>query len=119
MIKGVKVIERFGENGRVTHFVYKNNEGWWLTETFEKASQKDFDDYIKACDEFGLEMEKLQKQIDEKRVKMTPEERARQDEADRVVFERWQDEANTNAYLAGVIIEGEDPDFNPFRKDED
>lgn len=50
---------------------------------------------------------------------MTPEERARWDEADRIVFERWQDEANTNAILDGIEIEGEDPDFNPFRKNND
>lgn len=50
---------------------------------------------------------------------MTPEERERQDEADRVVFERWQDEANTNLYLTGVVDEDEDPDFNPFRKNND
>ena len=48
---------------------------------------------------------------------MTTEERERQDESDRVVFERWQDEANTNAILDGYESEkGEDPDFNPFRK---
>jgi len=49
---------------------------------------------------------------------MTPEERTGWDEADRAVFERWQDEANTNMYLDGIIDEDEDPDFNPFRKDD-
>lgn len=27
------------------------------------------------------------------------------------------DEANANLYLAGVVDEDEDPDFNPFRKE--
>lgn len=49
---------------------------------------------------------------------MTLEERTGWDEADRAVFERWQDEANTNMYLDGIIYEDEDPDFNPFRKDD-
>ena len=47
---------------------------------------------------------------------MTPEERERQDEADRVVFERWQDEANTNLYLTGVVDEDEDQVSTPFRR---
>lgn len=58
------------------------------------------------------------KRIEAQRAAMTPEERAGWDEADRAVFERWQDEANTNMYLDGIIDEDEDPDFNPFRKDD-
>lgn len=119
MIEGVKILDRIGNNGRVTHFEYKGHEGWWLSETFEKATKKDFDDYITECIGFGKELEEIEQRIEAKRAKMTPEERARQDEADRAVFERWQDEANTNAILDGIEIEGEDPDFNPFRKDND
>lgn len=119
MIKGVKFIERSGKNGRVTHFEYKNHEGWWLTEKFNSATKQDFDNYIEECLAFGKEMEELDKRIDAERAAMTPEERAGWDEADRAIFERWQDEANTNAILDGIIIGGEDPDFNPFRKDND
>lgn len=117
MIKGVKVLGRSGKNGRVTHFEYQKHEGWWLTEKFEKATKQDFDNYIKDCIAFGEELEESKKNIAAQRAAMAPEERERQDEADRVIFERWQDEANTNLYLAGVVDENEDTDFNPFRKD--
>lgn len=117
MIEGVKLIERSGANNRVTHFKYKGHEGWWLTERFNKATKQDFDDYIKECIEWGNELKEIDKRIAAQRAAMTPEERVRQDKADRAVFERWQDEANTNAILDGVEIDGEDPDFNPFRKD--
>lgn len=117
MIKGLKFIKRSGKDGRVTNFIYKGYEGWWLTEEYEKATKKDFEDYVERCKEFGRELDEVQKRIDAKRSAMTPEERAGWDEADRAVFERWQDEANTNAILDGYEPEeGEDPDFNPFRK---
>ncbi len=119
MIKGVKVLGRSGKNGRVTHFEYKKHEGWWLTEKFEKATKQDFDNYIKECVAFGKELEENKQRIAAQRTAMTPEERERQDEADRVIFERWQDEANTNAILDGIKVDDEDPDFNPFRKNND
>lgn len=117
MIKGVKVIERSGKNGRITHFKYKGVEYWNTTEEFEKMQE---DDFIKLHDEsmkYRKHLAEVDKRIADKRATMTPEELERQDEADRVIFERWQDEANTNLYLAGVVDEDEDPDFNPFRKD--
>lgn len=119
MIKGLRFINRIGKNGRVTHFTYKGHEGWWLTERYDNATQKDFDDYVKDCKEFGKEVKDTLKRIEARRAAMTPDERARQDEADRAVFERWQDEANTNMTLDGTFKPGEDNDFNPFRKDED
>lgn len=118
MIIGVKIISQFGENNRVTEFTYNGYSGGWLTEKFNNATQEDFDKFIKECEHTKGKKAQILKQIEEERARMTPEERTRQDEADRAVFERWQDEANTNAYLDGVIIEGEDPDFNPFRKSE-
>lgn len=116
MIKGVKFLGRSGVNGRVTHFEYNGHEGWWLTEIFEKATKQDFDNYIKGCIALGKELEASKQRIAIQRAAMTPEERAGWDEADRAVFERWQDEANTNAILDGTMPEEEDSDFNPFRK---
>ena len=117
MIKGVKVIERSGKNGRITHFKYKGVEYWNTTEEFEKMQEKDFIKLHEESMKDKKHWEEVDKRIAAQRAAMTPEERERQDEADRVVFERWQDEANTNLYLAGVVDEDEDPDFNPFRKD--
>lgn len=72
---------------------------------------------IQEIEEDRKKMKEAELRIAAQRAAMTPEQRASQDEADRVIFERWQDEANTNLYLAGLFNEGEDPDFNPFRKD--
>lgn len=119
MIRGVKVIERIGANGRVVHFKYKDYESWWLAETFDNMTQEMLDEAVKESRRKAEEWDEADKRIAAQRAAMTPEERARQDEADRVVFERWQDEANTNAILDGIEVEGEDPDFNPFRKDND
>ena len=117
MIKGVKVIERSGKNGRVIHFQYKGVEYWNTTENFEEMQEEDF---IKLHEESMKDKERwaeIDNRIATKHDSMTTEERERQDESDRVVFERWQDEANTNAILDGYESEkGEDPDFNPFRK---
>jgi len=81
--------------------------------------KSDFDELCQNPIVAQKKWDEAEKRIAAQRAKMTPEERARQGEADRAVFERWQDEANTNAILAGVEIEGEDPGFNPFRKDND
>lgn len=117
MIKGLKVIGRNGKNGRVTHFEYKGIGYWVLTSDFEKMKDGDFAKLHQDSMTEKKKWKEVDKRITAQRVAMTPEERARQDEADRAVFERWQDEANTNAILDGIEIEGEDPDFNPFRKD--
>lgn len=117
MKKGVRIIGRNGKNNRVTHFEYKGIEYWTLTSEFENMTDSDFDKlHQKSMDE-NEKWDAVKKRIEKKRAAMTPEERAGWDEADRVIFERWQDEANTNLYLAGVVDEDEDPDFNPFRKD--
>ena len=119
MIQGVKIIRTFGKNNRVTEFSYKSYHGGCLTERFNAMTKDDFELLHKQAIEERTKWEEVDKRIAAQRAAMTPEERARQDEADRVVFERWQDEANTNAILDGIEIEGEDPDFNPFRKDND
>ena len=117
MIKGVKIIRRFGKDNRVTEFTYKDYHGGCLTEEFNKMTLSDFEKLVKESHEWQKKWDEAGKRIEKERAAMTPEERERQDEADRVIFERWQDEANTNLYLAGVVDEDEDPDFNPFRKD--
>jgi len=119
MIKGVKIISQFGENNRVTEFSYKNYKGGCLTEDFESMTEDDFELLNKQAIDDKKHWDEIGKRISDERAAMTTEERARWDEADRAVFERWQDEANTNAILDGIEIEGEDPDFNPFRKDND
>lgn len=97
---------------------------WWRNfqleywRTFQLVSTS-IDEVIKEIDEERVREKEVDKRIASQRDTMTPEERERQDEADRVVFERWQDEANTNLYLTGVVDEDEDPDFNPFRKNND
>ena len=78
----------------------------------------DFEKLLEESLEWQRKCDEAIKRIETQRAAMTPEERAGWDEADRAVFERWQDEANTNAILDGYEPEGgEDPDFNPFRKD--
>ena len=42
MRKGVNVIGRIGENGRVTHFEYRGIEYWAVTSEFEKMTDSDF-----------------------------------------------------------------------------
>lgn len=119
MIKGVKIIRKFGENNRVTEFSYKNYKGGCLTEYFESMTEDDFELLNKQVIDDKKHWNEVGKRISDERAVMTTEEREIQNEADRAVFERWQDEANTNAILDGIEIEGEDPDFNPFRKDND
>lgn len=117
MIHGVKIIRQFGKDNRVTEFSYKNYHGGCLTEKFKSMTKDDFESLNQQAIADRKRLEEVDKRIAAQRAAMTPEERERQDEADRVVFERWQDETNTNLYLAGVVDEDEDPDFNPFRKD--
>lgn len=117
MIHGVKIIRQFGHDNRVTEFSYKNYHGGCLTEKFNAMTKDDFEALNQQAISDRKHWEEVDKRNAAQRAAMTPEERERQDEADRVIFERWQDEANTNLYLAGVVDEDEDPDFNPFRKD--
>lgn len=117
MINRVKVIRQFGKDNRVTEFTYKNYHGGCLTEDFNKMTISDFEKLVKENREWKKKFDETAKRIESQRAAMTPEERAGWDEADRAVFERWQDEANTNVILDGYEPEeGEDPDFNPFRK---
>lgn len=117
MRKGVNVIDRIGENGRVTHFEYRGIEYWAVTSEFEKMTDSDFVKLHEDSMSDKKKWEEVKKRIEKERASMTPEERAGWDEADRAVFERWQDEANTNAFLDGCVPEGEAPDFNPFRRE--
>lgn len=118
MIKGVKVIRQFGKDNRITEFTYKDYHGGCLTEDFNKMTIADFEKLLEESLEWQRKCDEAIKRIETQRAAMTPEERAGWDEADRAVFERWQDEANTNAILDGYEPEdGEYPDFNPFRKD--
>ena len=116
MIKGVKIIRQFGKGNRVTEFTYKGYHGGCLTENFNKMTLADFEKLVKDSREDQKKWDEVKNRIEKERAAMTPEERAGWDEADRAVFERWQDEANTNAILDGSVPEGEDPDFNPFRR---
>lgn len=117
MKKVVKIIGHNGKNNCVTHFEYKGIEYWALTSEFEKMTDSDFDKLHQNSMDEKRKWDEVVKRIEKERAAMTSEERAVWDEADRAVFERWQDEANTNAILDGYEPEeGEDPDFNPFRK---
>lgn len=117
MIKGVKVIERIGENKQIVHFRYKDYESWWLAEEFDNMTKEVLDNVVEESRNKAKQWDEVKKRIESQRAAMTSEERAGWDEADRAVFERWQDEANTNAILDGYMPEdGEDTDFNPFRK---
>ena len=101
------------ETDKTVSLTYKGHEC-----TYAKIGYKSVDDYLDKVDRRDQQWDEAAKRVESKRASMTPEERARWDEADRAVFERWQDEANTNALLGGYNPEeGEDPDFNPFRKD--
>lgn len=117
MIKGVKIIRQFGRNNRVTEFTYKDYHGGCLTDDFNKMSIDDFEKMADEGHEWQIKCNEAVKRIEAQRASMTPEERAGWDEADRAVFERWQDEANNNAFLDGCVPEGEDPDFSPFRRE--
>ena len=117
MIKGVKIIRQFGRSNRVTEFTYKDYHGGCLTDDFNKMTIDDFEKMADEGHEWQIKCNEAVKRIEAQRASMTPEERAGWDEADRAVFERWQDEANTNAFLDGCVPEGEDPDFNPFRRE--
>lgn len=111
-MKKKKKYEIINETDKVVTFKYDGAEC-----SYAKACYSSIDDVIEEIDKERLREKEVDKHIAAQHAAMTPEERERQDEADRVIFERWQDEANTNLYLAGVVDEDEDPDFNPFRKD--
>ena len=113
-MKKQKKYEIISETDKVVTFKYDGAEC-----SYAKACYYSIDEVIKEIDEERVREKEVDKRIASQRDTMTPEERERQDEADRVVFERWQDEANTNLYLTGVVDEDEDPDFNPFRKNND
>ena len=101
------------ETDKIVSLIYKGHEC-----TYAKIGYKSVNDYLDEVDKRDKEWDEAGKRIDKERAAMTSEERAGWDEADRIVFERWQDESNTNAILDGYKPEeGEDPDFNPFRKD--
>ena len=110
MKKKYKII---GETGKTITFIYGGTEC-----CYAKSCYSSIEEVIKEIDEERKQEKEVSKRIEAQRAAMTPEDREGWDEADRVVFERWQDEANTNAILDGYEPEeGEDPDFNPFRKD--
>ena len=113
-MKKQKKYEIISETDKVVTFKYDGAEC-----SYAKACYSSIDEVIKEIDEERVREKEVDKRIASQRDTMTPEERERQDEADRVVFGRWQDEANTNLYLTGVVDEDEDPDFNPFRKNND
>lgn len=118
MIKGVKIIRQFGKDNRVTEFTYKGYHGGCLTEDFNKMTHADFEKLIKESREDKKKWDAVKKRIEKERAAMTPEERAGWDEADRAVFERWVDESITNSILNGYKPkDGEDLEYNPFRKD--
>ena len=118
MIKGLEIIDRSGKDGRITHFTYRDIGYWLLTSEFENMKDVDFERLYNNSLQENRKWGEAKRQVEIQRAAMTPEERAGWDEADRAVFERWQDESNTNAILDGYKTEGgEDPDFNPFRKD--
>ena len=104
MIKGVKIIRQFGRNNRVTEFTYKDYHGGCLTDDFNKMTIDDFEKMADEGHEWQIKCNEAVKRIEAQRASMTPEERAGWDEADRAVFERWQDEANTNAFLDGCVF---------------
>lgn len=108
-----KKYEIIGETGKTVTFIYGGTEC-----CYAKSCYSSIEEVIKEIDEEREQEKEVGKRIESQRATMTPEERAGWDEADRAVFERWQDEANTNMYLDGIIDENEDPDFNPFRKDD-
>ena len=89
MRKGVNVIGRIGENGRVTHFEYRGIEYWAVTSEFEKMTDSDFVKLHEDSMSDKKKWEEVKKRIEKERASMTPEERAGWDEADRAVFERW------------------------------
>ena len=118
MIKGLKIIDRSGKDGRVTHFIYRGIGYWLLTSEFENMKEVDFERLYNSSLQENMKWKDAKRQMETQRAAMTPEESAGWDEADRAVFEHWQDEANTNAILDGEEPEeGEDTDFNPVRKD--
>lgn len=110
MKKKYKIIN---ETDKTVTFIYDGAEC-----CYAKSCYSSIDEVIKEINEERIREKEAGKRIEKERAVMTPEERAGWGEADRAVFERWQDEANTNAILDGYEPEeGEDPDFNPFRKD--
>lgn len=109
MKKKYKIIN---ETDKTVTFIYEGAEC-----CYAKSCYSSIYEVIKEINEERIREKEADKRIEKERAAMTPDERASWDEADRAVFERWQDEANTNAILDGYEPEeGEDPNFNPFRK---
>lgn len=88
MIKGVNIIERFGENDRVTCYSYKGVTFYSTTEEFEKMTEKDFEEgYLQAVKDFKPIEESIKKYS-----LMSKEERRKQNEKIKPLIERWQSE---------------------------
>lgn len=88
MIKGVKIIERFGENDRITCYSYKEITFWATTEEFERMTENNFEeDYLQAIKDF----EPIEDSI-KKYSSMSKEEQKKQNETIKPLIERWQSE---------------------------
>lgn len=93
-------------------FDYKGHVGYLRREEFDKITDKWLEDFAKEGDQLAEDVVRIKEKIKNGRDKMTKEERLKNDESNRLFFERWQDEFNASHFNE----DEEDYDNNPFRR---
>lgn len=92
MIEGLKIIERIGENGRVTHFKYKSLNAWWLTDKLESATKEQLDDAVRESEAENKKWKEEEEAEKKRRALLTDAERKSEDEYRKSLYERMQSE---------------------------
>lgn len=95
-MKGVEIVERIGKDGIVTHYRYKGRDQYMPTEKFASATEADFEEKLRQT----MLLEKEAKGREEARKKkieaMSEDERRVYYNCNQALYERWQDETETN-----------------------
>ena len=99
MIEGIEILGYDGKDNRLVHFKYKDAIFWTLTELFEGYTVKDFDRLYQEHLKLVEQLKESENARKARYAAMSEEERKSYDESMRAIFERWQDEAETNWVL--------------------
>ena len=102
MIEGVEILGYDGKDNRLVHYKYKDAVFWSLAESFEGYTVKDFDRLYQEHLKLVEQLKEAEIARKAKYAAMSEEERKSYDESMKAIFERWQDEAETNLALNGL-----------------
>ena len=99
MIEGIEILGYDGKDNRLVHFKYKDAIFWTLTELFEGYTVKDVDRLYQEHLKLVEQLKESENARKARYAAMSEEERKSYYESMRAIFERWQDEAETNWVL--------------------